>query len=151
MQSTDPQDVSLLSQRSIDFGLSGSVPVSENGDDSSPDSQFASPTPQRKRGPKQKPRNNDAGEGIFDPFGLQTADLMNLNPTDHNNAIALIRAMHNTDNVEDNSGMQKTWEKMRRAKAADINKACVDLLVSLETAQFVLEGTLSTDNFIEVD
>ena len=151
MQSTDPQDASLLSQRSIDFGFSGSGPVSENGDDSSPDSHFASPTPQKKRGSKQKARNYDAGEGTIDPFELQTADLMNLDPTDHNNALALIHAMHNTDNVEDNSGMQKTWEKMRRAKAANINKVCVDLLVSLETAQFVLEGTLSTDNTIEID
>ena len=76
--------------------------------------------------------------GTVDPFKFQTADLMNLDPMDHNNAIALIHAMHNTDNVEDNSGMQKTWEKMRRAKAARINQVCVELLVSLETAQSVL-------------
>ena len=151
MQPTDPQDVSLLRQRSIDFGFSGSGPVSVKGDDSSPDSQFTSPTPQKKRGWKKEPRNYDAGEGTVDPFELQTADLMKLDPTDHNNAVALIHAMHNTDNVEDNSGMQKTWEKMRRAKAAEINKKCVELLVSLETAQFVLQGTLSTENTIGLD
>ena len=144
MQPTDPQDVSLLSQRSIDFGFGGPGPVSVKAENSSPDSQFASPTPQKKRGRKQESRN-------LDPFELQTADLMNLDPTDHNNAIALIHAMHNTDNVEDNSGMQKTWEKMRRAKAAEINKKCVELLVSLETAQFVLEGTPSTKNTIGLD
>ena len=151
MQSTGPQDVSLLGQRSIDFGFSGSGPASVKDDDSSPDSQFASPIPQKKRGCKQGPRNHDAGEGTVDPFELQTADLMNLDPTDYNNAIALIHAMHNTDNVEDNSGMQKTWEKMRRAKAARINQVCLDLLVSLETAQFVLEGTLSTKDTLGLD
>ena len=151
MQPTDPQDVSLLSQRSIDLGFSGSGPVSVKEEDSSPGSHFASPTPQKKRGRKQEPRNNDAGEGTVDPFELQTADLMNLDPTDHNNAIALIHAMHNTENVEDNSGMQKTWDKMRRNKAARINQVCVDLLVSLETAHFVLEGTLSTDNTIDIN
>ena len=150
MQPTDPQDISLSSQRSIDFGFSRSGPVSVKGEDSSPDSQFASPTPQKKRGWKQEPRNYDAGEGTVDPFEIQTADLMDLDPTDHNNAIALIHAMHNTDNVEDNSGMQKTWEKMRRAKAARINKVCVDLLVSLETAQFVLKRMLTEDT-IELD
>ena len=151
MQPTDSQDVSLLSQRSIDFGFSGSGPVSVKGEDSSPDSQFASPKPQKKRGWKQEFRNNDASEGTVDPFELQTADLMNLDPIDHNNAIALIHAMHNTDNVEDNSGMQKTWEKIRRAKAARINEVCVELLVSLKTAQFVLEGTLLIEETIELD
>ena len=63
MQPTNPRDVSLSSQRSIDFGFSGSGPVSVKGDDSSPDSQFASPRPQKKRGWRQELRNNDAGEG----------------------------------------------------------------------------------------
>ena len=151
MQPTDPQDVSLLSRRSIDFGFSGSGPVSVKCEDSSPDSQFASPRPQKRRGWKQEPRNNDAGEGTVDPFKIQTADLMDLDPIDHNNTIALIHAMHNTDNVEDNSGMQKTWEKMRRAKAARINQVCVELLVSPESAPFVLEGTLSTEDTLGID
>lgn len=162
MQPTDSQDVSVISQRSMDFGFNRSSPMSVKREVYSPDtdhavstpefkSQMASPKPQKKRRVKQEARNNDDNEVAVDPFALQTADLTNLGPTDHTNVAALIDAMHNTDNVEDNRGMLKTWDKVRRAKALRIREVCVELLVSLKTSQCALKGIILTEDTLELD
>ncbi len=143
MQSSDSRDPSFMSQESTAFSFNGSSPSSVKREISSPDSehlvstpilksQMASSNSQKKRRLKQVPKNNDDNEVVIDPVALQTADLTNLGPTDHTNVAALINAMHNSENVEDNLGMQKTWEKVRKTKALRIREVCVELLVSLE-------------------
>ena len=141
IQAKDSEHAPLVRQGSADFSFNGSSPlsmqrqVSCSGSDrmkSSPilGSLSASPKPQKKRRVKQETKKDVDNEGPVDPIALQTADLMNLNPRDHANIAALIHAMHNTDNVEDNEGMQKTWEKVRKVKAIRIKEVCIDLLVS---------------------
>ena len=143
MQSSDSRNASSISQGSINFDLNGSSPMTMKRELSPPGSdhslstlisrsQIASPKPQKKRRTKQELKDNEDNEAAIDPAALQTADLTNLDPTDQTNVAALIDAMHNTDNVEDNQGMQKTWEKIRRAKALRIKEVCVELLVSLD-------------------
>lgn len=143
MQSSGSRDPSLMIQESTAFSSNGSRPMSVKREISSPDSEHSVSTPilksqmassnsQKKRRLKQVPKNNDDNEVIIDPVALQTADLPNLDPTDHTNITALINAMHNSENVEDNLGMQKTWEKVRKTKALRIREVCVELLVSLE-------------------
>ena len=145
---SDSRDASLTSQDPRDLGFNGSSPVSIKREVSSPysdhvvstpndESPLASPKSRKKRRVKQDTKSNDDSEVAIDPVALQTADLTNLSPTDHINAEALINAMHNTKNVEDNLGMQKTWEKVRRAKALRIREVCVDLLVGLNFLQSV--------------
>lgn len=141
----------------MEFGFNGSSPVSIKREFSSPDSgyvdsgdvvssptvksQLASPKPQKKRRAKQEIKNNDDDEEAVDPVALRTSELTNLDPTDHTNVAALIRAMHNTEGVEDNEGMQKTWKKIRKAKALRIKQVCVDLLVSQSLLQSAPEGS----------
>ena len=138
MQTGNTRNVSFLTS---EFGFNGSSPMSIKRELPSPDSdqlvstpilrsQLASPKPQKKRRVKQELKNNDENDAAVDPVALQTMDLTNLDPTDHTNVATLIEAMHNTDNVEDNQGMQKTWEKVRKAKAFRIREVCVELLVS---------------------
>ena len=151
MQPSDSRSASFMSPGSTEFGFNGSSPLSVKRELSSPDldllvptpilrSQLASPKSQKKRRVKQESKNNDDSEAAIDPVALQTADLTNLDPTDHTNLAALIDAMHNTDNAEDNQGMQKTWEKARRAKAMRIREVCAELLVSGKALQCALEG-----------
>ena len=104
-------------------------------------SQLASPKSQRRRRTKRDLKKKEEKEAVVDPTALRTADLTNLGPTDQANVAALILAMHNTVNVEDNQGMQKTWEKVRKAKAFRIKEVSVDLLVSVNGLQCVLEGS----------
>lgn len=141
----------MQSSDSTNSGFNGSSPMSIKREVSSPGSehvvstpnftgQIASSSSQKKRREKQDPKSNDDNEMVIDPIALQTADLTNLGPTDHANVTALIDAMHNTDNVEDNLGMQKTWEKVRKVKALRIREVCVELLVSLRFVQCALEG-----------
>lgn len=141
VQPSNSRDASFMAQELIDFGFTGSSPMSVKCEMSPPDSehiastrilksQMDSPKPQRKRRVKQEPKNNDDNEVAIDPVALQTADLTNLVPADHANVKELIEAMHNSDNVEDNLGMQKTWEKVRKAKAMRIREVCLELLVS---------------------
>ena len=141
MQSNDSEHASSVRQGSADFSFNGSSPLGTKRELSSSDSDrvvsspilgslLASPMSQKKRRVKQEPKKGGDNEGTVDSIALQTADLTNLNPIDHANIVALISAMHNTDNVEDNEGMQKTWEKVRKVKAFRIKEVCVDLLVS---------------------
>lgn len=142
IQSSDSPEVSFISQGPTPFGFNGSSQMIVKREVSSPDSDYvaatsnsksqtASPKPQKKRRVKQESRNHNENEVAVNPIALQTADLTNMSPTDHKNVTALIKAMHNTDNVEDNDGMKKTWEKVRKAKALRIREVCVELLVSL--------------------
>ena len=142
IQSSDSPDMSFIGQGPTHFDFNGSSPldvkreISSSDSDyvattSNPRSQTASPKPQKKRRVKQESRNNNDKEVAVNPIALQTADLTNMSPTDHQNVTALINAMHNTENVEDNDGMKKTWEKVRKAKALRIREVCVELLVSL--------------------
>ena len=114
----------------------GSDPVT------SPDlkSQMASSKSQKKRRVKPEFKYNDDNEIAVDPAALQVEDLTHLNSTDRTDVAALITAMHNTDHVEDNLGMLKTWEKVRKAKAFRIKEVCEELLVSLQLWQCALEG-----------
>ena len=135
MQASSSRDLSSLSQASTDLGFNGSSPLSIKRELSSSDSptstsQVAASKPQKRRRTKQEPKDIDDGEGVVDPAALQTADLTGLDPSDHTNVETLIKAMHDMDDIEDNAGMQKTWEKMRKAKAFRIRDVCVDLLVS---------------------
>lgn len=142
MQSSDHPEVSFIGQGSTHFGFNGSSPLSAKREISSPDSEYvatisnsksqtASPKPQKKGRVKQESRNDNDNEVVVNPIALQTADLTNMSPIDHKNVTALIKAMHNTDNVEDNDGMKKTWLKVRKTKALRIREVCVELLVSL--------------------
>ena len=151
MISYSPEQYRMQSSDFTDFGFNGSSPMSIKRETSSSGSehvvstpnftgQIASSSSQKKERGKQDPKSTDDNEVVIDPTALQTADLPNLGPTDHTNVAALIDAMHNTDNVEDNLGMQKTWEKVRKAKALRIREVCVELLVSLEFLQCALEG-----------
>ena len=141
MQSSDSPNPSFMSQGTTDFGLHGLSPISIQRELSSPESghlvstpnlrsQMASPKPQKKRRVKHELKNGHDNEAAVDPDALRTTDLTNLDPTDQTKVAALIDAMHNTHNVEDNQGMQKTWDKVRRAKAFRIKEVCVELLVS---------------------
>lgn len=136
-------NVSFIGQRQTPFGFNMSSPMSVKGDVSSPDSDYvastsnlksqtASPKPQKKRRVKQESRKLDDDEIAVDPTALQTADLTTLSSTDQTCVMILINAMHNTNNVEDNLGMQKTWKKVRKAKAFRIKDVCKDLVVSLD-------------------
>ncbi|KAL9075679.1 MAG: hypothetical protein Q9161_001431 [Pseudevernia consocians] len=146
MISYSPEQYRMQSSDSTDFGFNGSSPMSIKRETSSSGSehvvstpnfkgQIASSSSQKKERGKQDPKSTDDNEVVIDPTALQTADLANLGPTDHTNVAALIDAMHNTDNVEDNLGMQKTWEKVRKAKALRIREVCVELLNSTKQAQ----------------
>lgn len=148
---SDSEDASFMSQEPRDFGFNGSSPMSIKHEVSSPysdhvvsppkfQSPLGSPKSQKKRRVKQESKNNDDNEVAVDAVALQTADLTSLSSTDHTNVAALINAMHNTDNVEDNLGMQKTWERVRRAKALRIREVCVDLLVSLKFDSALLKA-----------
>lgn len=141
IQSSDSGNPSFVSQGATDFGLHGFSPKSIKRELSSPESghlvstpnlssQMASPKPQKKRRMKHELKNGHDNEAAVDPDALRTTDLTNLDLTDQTNVAALIDAMHNTYNVEDNQGMQKTWDKVRRAKAFRIKEVCVELLVS---------------------
>ena len=141
MQSSDSRNAFLTSQGSTEVDFNKSSPTSIKREFSPPDldrsastptirSQIASPKSPRKRRAKRDPKDNEEDEAVVDPAALQTADLTSLDPTDRTNVAALIDAMHNTENVEDNQGMQKTWEKVRRAKAFRIKEVSVELLVS---------------------
>ena len=152
MQPSDPHNPSFMSQGLTDFGLNGLSPVSLKRELSSPESdhlvstpnlnsQVASPKPQKKRRMKHELKNGDDNDAAVDPDALQTTDLTNLDPTDQINVGALIDAMHNTVNVEDNQGMQKTWGKIRRAKAFRIKEVCVELLVSYRVYIAILKRT----------
>ena len=152
MQSSDSRNASLISQGSTEVDFNESSPMNMKREISPPHSdrsvstptirsQIASPRSQRKRRAKGEKQNKEENEADVDPAALQTADLTNLDPTDHINVAALIDAMHNTVNVEDNQGMQKTWEKIRRAKAFRIKEVSVELLVSVKGLQCALEGS----------
>lgn len=141
-----------MSQGSTEVGCNGSSTKSIKREISPPDSecsvstptiksQIASPRSQRKRRSKRGVKDKAENEAVIDPAALQTADLTNLDPTDHEKVAALIGAMHNTLDVEDNQGMQKTWEKIRRAKAFRIKEVSVELLVSIKSLQCALEGS----------
>ena len=155
MQSSDSRKSSLMSHGPTEVDFNGSSPksikreISPFGSDRSVStptirSQLASPKSQRKRRAKRDLKNKEENEAVVDPAALQTADLTNLDPTDQTNVTALIRAMHNTVNVEDNQGMQKTWEKVRKAKAFRIKEVSVELLVSVNGLQCALEGSADT-------
>ena len=131
----------LVRQGPADFSFSGSSPMSMKREISSSysdrvvsspilESLPASPKPQKKRRGKQEPKKDGDNEGTVDPIALQTADLTNLHPRDRGLIAVLINAMHNTDNVEDNEGMQKTWDKLRKDNALRIKEECIGLLVS---------------------
>ena len=152
MQSSDSRKASLMSHESTEVDLNGSSPKSikrelspfeSDRSVSTPTirSQLASPKSQRRRRTKRDLKKKEEKEAVVDPTALRTADLTNLGPTDQANVAALILAMHNTVNVEDNQGMQKTWEKVRKAKAFRIKEVSVDLLVSVNGLQCVLEGS----------
>ena len=141
VQPRDSEHALFVRQGSADFSFSGSSPLSMKREFSSSDSDRvvsspilgtlpASPKPQKKRRVKQEPKKDGGNEGTVDPIALQTADLKHLSPRDHGLVAALINAMHNTDNVEDNEGMQKTWDKVRKVKAFRIKEECIGLLVS---------------------
>lgn len=141
MQSSDSRNPSFIGQGTTDFGIHGLSPISIKRELSSPESdhlvstpnlrsQMASPKTQKKRRVKHELKNCHDNEAAVDPDALRTMDLTNLSPTDQTNVAALIDAMHNTHDVEDNQGMQKTWDKVRRAKAFRIKEVCVELLVS---------------------
>ena len=134
----------------VDFN--GSSPKSIKREMSTPDSdrsvstptirsQIVSPKSQKKRRAKRELKNKEENEGVVNPAALQTADLTNLDPTDQRNVAVLIDAMHNIVNVEDNQGMQKTWEKVRRAKAFRIKEVSVELLVSVNGLQCAFKGS----------
>ena len=142
-RSSDYPDLSFMSQRPIPFGFNVPSSMSVKREVSSPDSdyvvsnsnsksQMGSPNPQKKRRVNQESKKHDDNEIAVNPTALQTADLTNLNPTDQTSAMILINAMHNTTNVEDNPGMQKTWKKVRKAKAFRIKEVCAELVVSLD-------------------
>ena len=151
MQSNDSRNTSFMSQGLTEVDFNESSPTSIKREMSPPHSdrsvstpirsQIASPRSQRKRRAKGEKQNKEENEADVNPAALQTADLTNLDPTDHMNVAALIDAMHNTVNVEDNQGMQKTWEKIRRAKAFRIKEVSVELLVSVDGLQCALEGS----------
>ena len=153
MQSSNSRNVSFISQGTTDFGFNWSSPTSIKREESPTDSnqfvstsitgsqtasQTASPKQQKKRRAKQELKHNDQNEATVDPAALLTSDLTNLDLTDQTNVKALIDAMHNTDNVEDNQGMCKTWEKVRKIKAFRIKEVSVELLVSQDWLQFAL-------------
>lgn len=150
MQPSTLVGASYMGHDQTDYDLKGSSQVgtklemSSPGSDpaTSPDfkSQMTSSKSQKKRRVKPDFKYNDDNEIAVDPAALQTEDLTHLNPTDRTDVAALIDAMHNTDQVEDNLGMQKTWEKVRKAKAFRIKEVCVELLVSLKLWQCALEG-----------
>ena len=149
IQSSDSRNASFISQGSSEVDFNGSSPKSIKREMSPPDSDRSASTPttrsppksQRKRRAKRELKNKEDNEAVVNPAALQTADLTNLDPTDQTNVAALIDAMHNTVNVEDNQGMQKTWEKVRRAKAFRIKEVSVELLVSVNGLQYALEGS----------
>lgn len=149
MQPNSLLENSYIGHDQAHFGLDGSNPVGMKCEMSSPgsdrvvstpefNSQTTSPKSQKKRRVKQEPKHNDDKEMGVDLDAVQTADLTHLGPTDRTNVAALVSAMHNTDNVEDNLGMQKTWEKVRKVKASRIREVCVELLVSLKCLQCAL-------------
>ena len=149
--SSDSRNESFTSRGSTEVDFNGSSPKSIKREMSPPDSdcsvstptirsQILSPKSQRKRA-KRELKNKEENEAVVNPAALQTADLTNLDPKDQANVAALIDAMHNTVNVEDNEGMQKTWEKVRRAKAFRIKEVSVELLVSVNGLQCALEGS----------
>lgn len=154
-QYRNSRDAFFISQEPSGFGFNGSSPLSVKRKTSSPGSdhvvsdpvlksQTASPKPQTKRRGKQEPKNHDDNELVINPVALQTEDLTNLDPGDDTNVAALIDAMHNTNNVEDNLGMQKTWDKVRKLKALRIREVCVELLVSLKLLHYALEAMTLT-------
>ena len=143
VQSNDSRDVSFMGQGQTHSSFNGSSPMGRKREVSSSDSDYVVPTSnligqmassksQKKRRVKQEPRNHNDDEVAIDPVALQTADLTSLTEMDHTNVMTLINAMHNTENVEDNVGMQKTWDKVRKTKAFRIREVCVELLVSLD-------------------
>lgn len=149
--SSDSRNESFTSRGSTEVDFNGSSPKSIKREMSPPDSdcsvstptirsQILSPKSQRKRA-KRELKNKEENEAVVNPAALQTADLTNLDPKDQANVAALIDAMHNTVNVEDNEGMQKTWEKVRRAKAFRIKEVSVELLVSVNGLPCALEGS----------
>lgn len=150
MQPSKLLGASYIGPDQTDFDFEGSSQVGTKREMSSPGSdpvtspdfktQMASSKSQKKRRMKQELKANDDNEMAVDPLALQTADITNLDPTDRTDVAALIDAMHNTDNVEDNQGMQKTWKKVRKAKAFRIKEVCVDLLVSLKPLQCAPKG-----------
>lgn len=160
MQSSDSRNAFVTNQGSTEDDFNGSSPtiikreLSPSDSDHSVStptirSQIASPKSHKKRRAKRELKNNEEDEAVVDPAALQTADLTNLDPTDHTNVAALIDAMHNTENVEDNQGMQKTWEKIRKAKAFRIKEVSVELLVSANGVQCALEGSEINTNQLE--
>ena len=162
MQSSDSRKASFISQESTEVDFNESSPKSIKREISPTDSdrsvstptirsQIASPKSQRKRRAKRELKNKEENEAVINPAALQTTDLTNLNPTDHTNVAALIDAMHNTVNVEDNQGMQKTWEKVRRAKAFRIKEVSVELLVSVNGLQCALTGSDINTRHLEFD
>lgn len=141
VRSSDYPDLSFMYERPIPFGFNVPGPMSVKREVSSPDSdhlasdsnvksQMASPNPQKKRRVKQGSTKCDDNEIAVDPMALQTADLTNLSSKDQTSVMTLITAMHNTSNVEDNPGMQKTWKKVRKTKAFRIKEVCKELVVS---------------------
>lgn len=162
MQPSNSGDTFFMNEEPTGFGFNGSSPLSMKREMSSPfsdyvvstanlQSQTASPDPHKKRREKQEPKNDDDSEKAVNRVALQTADLTNLDAIGQANVATLINAMHNTDNVEDNLGMQKTWEKIRRAKAFRIKEVCVDLLVSLIVQIGFEAAIMLTWNTIEPD
>ena len=157
MQSIDSRKASFISQGSTEVDFNGSSPKSIKREMSPPDSdrsvstptirsQIGTPKSQKKRRAKRELKNKEETEADVNPTALQTADLTNLDPTDQTNVAALIDAMHNTVDVEDNQGMQKTWEKVRRARAFRIKEVSVELLVSVNGLQCALEGSDTNTN-----
>ena len=137
------------------FGLGGSSPMSVKRETPSADSDYVasspnsksqtvSPQPQKKQRLRQGSKNNDDNVVAIGSVALQTADLTELNPRDQINLAALIDAMQNTDEVEDNVGMQKTWQKVRRIKAHRIKEVCLSLLVSLRSRHCALKESMLT-------
>lgn len=141
MQPSNLLEKSCTGHDQTDLDFNGSNPAGVKREMSSPDlkSEIASPNSQKKRRVKQELKHNNDNEMAADPVAFQTTDLEGLGPADQINVATLIDAMHNTDNVEDNLGMQKTWEKVRKVKAFRIKQVCVELLVSLIFPQCALE------------
>ena len=142
-QELNSPNASLMSHASTEIGLNGSSPLNIKKELSSPNSdrvalmptlksRLSSPKPQKKRRVKRDLEDDYDSEEVINRPAFQTADLTDLDPIDQISVADLINAMHNTDNSEDNPGMKKTWEKVRKAKAFRIKEVCVELLVSLD-------------------
>ena len=162
MLPSSPRSESFMRQGSTDFSLDGSSPLSMKRELSSPDSdhlastpipksQRATPKPQKKQRAKPKPKHPYDNEEVVNSNVLQTADLTNLDLSDQSNVTKLIAAMHNTENVKDNVGMQRTWEKVRNTKASRIKEVCVDLLVSIGIPLCTFRGNDIDLGYLELD